>query len=68
MKNRIISLILIISMFITLTGCGGGKPAETNEKLLIEGILDQENTSLASQGVEIAFDPVNLPEGANARI
>ena len=68
MKNRIISLILIISMFITLTGCGGGNPAETNEKLLIEGILDQENTSLASQGVEIAFDPVNLPEGANARI
>lgn len=55
-------------MFITLTGCGGGNPAETNEKLLIEGILDQENTSLASQGVEIAFDPVNLPEGANARI
>lgn len=68
MKNRIISLILVISMLMTLTGCGDSKPAKTNEKLLIEGILDQENTSLESQGVKIAFDPVNLPEGANVQI
>lgn len=69
MKNRIISIILIISMVLPITACGGGGSSKPiNEVSLVEGIVSSENLILSSEGVELRLDPVNIEDESNAKI
>lgn len=69
MKNRVLAIILVISMILSLTGCKGEettKPA--SDQVLVEGIVSEENLTLGLDGLELRLDPVNISEEANAKI
>ncbi|MDY0256770.1 hypothetical protein [Gudongella oleilytica] len=69
MSKRLISLLLIISMIIPLVGCGGSSSEPVmKEELLIEGVVNGENLSLGSEGIELRLDPVFISSDVNARI
>ncbi|HMM70533.1 MAG TPA: hypothetical protein PKD08_08580, partial [Gudongella oleilytica] len=69
MSKRLISLLLAISMIIPLVGCGGSSSEPVmKEELLIEGVVNGENLSLGSEGIELRLDPVFISSDVNARI
>jgi len=70
MSRRLIAFILSISMGLTfITGCGvSSKEPVMSEKLLIEGILNEENLVLSASGVELKLNPVIVTSDLNASI
>ncbi|MDY0235351.1 MAG: hypothetical protein RBR71_04955 [Gudongella sp.] len=69
MRNRIISMVLIISMILPVTGCGGGGSTKTqSDEVLVEGLVNDENLILASNGIELRLNSVNISDEANAKI
>lgn len=70
MKNRIIALILVFAMVVPLTGCGSGGPSapKAKEETLVEGVVNADNPTLGSEGVELRLDPVFITSDTNARI
>jgi hypothetical protein len=68
-RNKVISMILIGSIVLSLTGCSGEstEPA-MSENLLAEAVLDEENLVLETEGVELRLDPVILSSAVNASI
>ena len=69
MNKRLISLLLIFAMIIPLTGCGGGDTSpQVKEESLAEGVLNEENLVLGSEGVELRLDPVLISSDTNAKI
>jgi hypothetical protein len=69
MYKRLVSILLVISMILPLAGCGGetGKPA-MSEKLMAEAVLNEENLTLAAEGVELRLHPVIISADVNASI
>ncbi|MBV1756877.1 MAG: hypothetical protein KMY55_03445 [Dethiosulfatibacter sp.] len=70
MKNRVIAMILIVSLSLPLVACGGKTVAApvTSEKLLAEAVLNDENLVLGSEGVELRLDPVIITSDVKAVI
>jgi hypothetical protein len=70
MKNRIIAMILIVSLILPLAACGGKAPAAPiiSEKLLAEAVLNEENLVLGFEGVELRLDPVIISSDVKAII
>lgn len=59
MKKRLLAIILIITM-ITPLAVGCGNTTEAKSKVVIEGVLNDENLSLTGEGVAMKLDSVNL--------
>ncbi|MBV1757798.1 MAG: hypothetical protein KMY55_08135 [Dethiosulfatibacter sp.] len=70
MKNRIIAMILIVSLILPLAACGGKTAAAPviSEKMLAEAVLNEENLVLGSEGVELRLDPVIVSSDVKAII
>jgi len=69
MKRRIIAIVLVILMILPITGCGGGGSSKaTSDQVLVEGLVSEENLTLASNGIELRLNSVNISEEANAKI
>ncbi|HBH11643.1 MAG TPA: hypothetical protein DDX29_00750, partial [Clostridiales bacterium] len=70
MKNRIIAMILIVSLILPLAACGGKTAAAPaiREKLLAEAVMNEENLVLGSDGVELRLDPVIISSDVKAII
>ncbi len=75
MKNRIISILLIISMItsiVTLTGCGreGEEEATINIDYPkeVSGILNEENLSISNEGVSLTIEEWSLVNDTNVTI
>lgn len=59
MKRRLLAIILIITMMTPfMVGCGSAGGAK--DKVLAEGVLNDENLSLSADGVAMKLDAVNL--------
>ncbi|HBH13651.1 MAG TPA: hypothetical protein DDX29_11150, partial [Clostridiales bacterium] len=70
MKNRIIAMVLIVSLILPLAACGGKTAAAPaiREKLLAEAVMNEENLVLGSDGVELRLDPVIISSDVKAII
>lgn len=70
MSKRLISILLAFSMIIPIAGCSGGGASKPSmkEELLIEGVVNDENLTLSSEGVELRLDPVFISSDLNAKI
>lgn len=70
MKNRVIAMILIVSLILPLAACGGKIAAApvVSEKLLAEAVLNEENLVLGFDGVELRLDPVIISSDVKAII
>ena len=70
MKNRIIAMVLIVSLILSLAACGTKAPAApvVTEKTLAEAVLNDENLVLESEGVALRLDPVVISSDIKAII
>jgi hypothetical protein len=66
MSRRVIAIILVFSMMVSISGCGG--VAAGKEKVLAEGVITEENSSLSGEGLGLHIDPVNFTGELNAKI
>lgn len=57
MRNRLIAIVLVISLILPITGCGGANSSTSmKEELLIEGVVNENNLLLGTDGVELRLD------------
>ncbi len=69
MRNSLVMTILVISLILPLSGCGGGTSSPAmKEELLIEGVVNENKLLLGTEGVELRLDPVIISSDVNAKI
>jgi len=70
MKNRVIAIVLIMTLILPLVACGAKKPATPviAEKMLAEAVLNADNLVLSNEGVELRLDPVIVPTDVKATL
>lgn len=69
MLKRYISIMLVVSMILSMVGCGdSSSDNKMSEKLLVETILNEENLELEKNGVRLQLDPVIINTDIKASI